>query len=127
MGIIEAYTRILKKEVSMLEEITNFLQEEKLNELKNIIEELKKKMEWRWSDNNTIRNAVRDSILLGKINVVTLFLDEGINANSHAACINNSSHAMSLVYFAASSNNLPILQLLIERGATVSSENNGIK
>src|SRR5579872_4374774 len=84
---------------------------------------------------NQYAPVVRDAILHGEVETVKRFLDQGVDPNESAFIPNNPKkkfEADSFLGFAAETGNLPMVKLLVERGAythhaTSSFSDSGIK
>lgn len=66
-----------------------------------------------------VENGARDAILLQKREIVQIFLDEGLQPDALAE---EGNEKRPLIHFAAKVGSLPIVKLLVERGAPVKQE-----
>lgn len=97
--------------------LSRLVREEKIDVIKLVIQEAKASRPQHWDINSEedVLRAMREAISLGKIEIVTLFLDEGVYATGFAPVRYDS---MPYVYFAAEKGHLDILKLFVARGAT---------
>ena len=96
-----------------------------LTQIKEVVRELKATKDWHWQhdDGRAVDNAVRDAILLGQLETVRYFLEQGLNVNAHPYASGNTGFVTPLITFAAQSGNLAMVQLLVESGAEIKPHN----
>lgn len=103
-----------------LEHLNECVNNNDLFAIKVIIENHKKKSNQALSLNDHIIDVVKNAILLGRVEIVDYFLEEGISANSYAYEHAHRGSVAPFIYYAAKLGNLAIVKLLIENHATIS-------
>lgn len=100
---------------TQLAKLYGLIRNNKLAEIKNIIHLAKEKRGRDWTDSEEyhIQHAIVLAMQLGQVETVRLFLDEGVYVNDFIPL------GRILIYYAAQSGHLPIVELLVERRADI--------
>jgi len=75
-----------------------------------------------WKDDFIVEDIVRDAIYLNHIEIVELFLKEGVRASEWAHSRGNRGAVKPLIWFAAKKGNLKMVKILVEHGATIAQD-----
>lgn len=110
-------------------DIALFIKEDNLPKIKTIIKKLKAENRYlKYDDRVIIAAALRDAILLNRLDIVRYFLiREEFDADSKASIDDKESGTRPLLYFAVKSQNLPIVKLLVEAHATIKNHENAVR
>lgn len=94
-------------------------------EIKNIIAEAKAAESWNWYNTKEkyVEIAMRDAILSENSEILRLFLDAGMRADTWADSESPERSTQKLIGFAAQTGSLPIVQLLIAHKADIEPRN----
>ena len=97
----------------------------KLADIKNLVADAKasKGWQWHWSDEKYVECAMRDAILSGQIEVLRLFLAEGMSGDAWAYEKENHGSIKKLIAFASQKGDLATVELLVEHHADIKPRN----
>ena len=99
------------------------VQTNNIAEITKLLQETKRvqKDERYWAFDSTMKSIMRDAVCLGRDRIAQLFLENGFCANTKVVTHDNPCY-MPLIYHAAKVGSLPVVQLLVEHGATIRDE-----
>lgn len=127
-----SYTREQKIKLHMeMKTLCELVKEHKLDEIKAIVTQAKAVKGQKWSRcswEEDVEDAMKKAVLLGQIDTVQFFLEEGVSPNIYDLLIkrsknhNRSFNSWSLVSCAAESGNLDMVKLLVQYGAKVTAQ-----
>lgn len=122
----EYYFSVKGKQSYEPSRLTALVADNNVEEIKAIVWMLKKTKGERWSDGSdyVVEGAVRDAILQGNDSLVSFFLDEGVSASSWAYNQGSSGGLSHLIHFAATTGNLAIVKMLVQKGAVIKRRDN---
>lgn len=98
----------------------------KIDAITAIIKKEKSEKGWQWQYSHPqylVESAMRDAILLKKIDIVKIFINEGVSVNGSAPITTPNGYNNRYIGFAAKSGNLAMVQFLVECGADVLPHN----
>jgi ankyrin repeat protein len=114
IGLISQHA-ILQNEKFKLDDLPALLRLNRLDEIRAIIQDVKAVDKMKWQDKDIVKHTVMDAVISGNMAALELFLAEGFVPNC-SVDLNptRKGRVKPIVYFAAITNNLPMVKLMLE-------------